>query len=165
MFKDLIAVCGIFPDQLTAEDAVETLKLAGARNAEISVLFPDMASSRLFGAASLAPGAVMGGALGALPGIDALAIPGVGQFIAAGPLMGMLGGIGAAAAPGGIHGALAGLGLAGSDAVRCESRLHHGAILLSVRCEDPDVARRYKEILYQTGAEDVSSTQKQEVNG
>src|SRR5687768_5447788 len=103
--KRNIAVFGIYPDQLTAEDAVDTIKEGGFRATDISVLFPDNQGSKDFAHVrnSKAPegavagggsGAVIGGALGWLAGIGVLAIPGIGPFIAAGPLMGMLGGIG-----------------------------------------------------------------------
>ena len=164
-----IAVFGIYPDQLTAEDAVDTLKDSGFRNTDISVLFPDNQGTKDFAHEkhTKAPegaltggssGAVIGGALGWLAGIGALALPGVGPFIAAGPLMGMLGGIGVGSAIGGITGALIGLGIPEYEAKRYEGRIKHGSILLSVHCDDGDWARRAKNILNQTGAEDVAST-------
>jgi hypothetical protein len=164
-----IAVFGIYPDQLTAEDAVDTLKDAGFRNTDISVLFPDNQGSKDFAHEkhTKAPegavtggssGAVIGGALGWLAGVGALAIPGVGPFIAAGPIMAMLGGIGVGSAIGGLTGALIGLGIPEYEAKRYEGRIKHGSILLSVHCDDGDWARRAKNILTQTGAEDVAST-------
>jgi hypothetical protein len=164
-----IAVFGIYPDQLTAEDAVDTLKDAGFRNTDISLLFPDTQGSRDFAHEkhTKAPegaltggssGAVIGGALGWLAGIGAFAIPGAGPFIAAGPLMGILGGIGVGSTIGGITGALIGLGIPEYEAKRYEGRIHRGSILLSVHCDDADWARRAKNILSQTGAEDVAST-------
>lgn len=164
-----IAVFGIYPDQLTAEDAVETLKDTGFRNTDISVLFPDNQGTKDFAHEkhTKAPegavtggssGAVIGGALGWLAGIGALAIPGIGPFIAAGPLMGMLGGIGVGSAIGGITGALIGLGIPEYEAKRYEGRIQRGSILLSVHCDDPDWAKRARNILTQSGAEDVAST-------
>lgn len=164
-----IAVFGIYPDQLTAEDAVDTLKNAGFRNTDISVLFPDNQGTKDFAHEkhTKAPegavtggssGAVIGGALGWLAGIGALAIPGVGPFIAAGPLMAVLGGIGVGTAIGGITGALIGLGIPEYEAKRYEGRIRRGSILLSVHCDDADWAHRAKNILSQTGAEDVAST-------
>jgi hypothetical protein len=149
-----IAVFGIYPDQLTAEDAVDSLKEAGFRSTDISVLFPDNQGTKDFAhekhtkapegaVAGGSSGAVIGGALGWLAGIGALAIPGVGPFIAAGPLMGMLGGIGIGGAIGGITGALIGLGIPEYEAKRYEGRIRRGGILLSVHCDD---------------AEDVAST-------
>src|SRR5436190_16085723 len=164
-----IAVFGIYPDQLTAEDAVETLKDAGFRNTDISVLFPDNQGTKDFAhekqtkapegaVAGGASGAVIGGALGWLAGIGALAIPGAGPFIAAGPIMGMLGGIGVGGAIGGIAGALIGLGIPEYEAKRYEGRIRRGGILLSVHCDDSDWAKRARNILIQTGAEDVAAT-------
>src|SRR5437762_8934774 len=99
------AVFGIYSGQMNAEDGVDMLKVAGFRNTDISVLFPDNQGTKDFAhekqtkapegaVAGGASGAVIGGALGWLAGIGALAIPGIGPFIAAGPIMGMLGGIG-----------------------------------------------------------------------
>jgi hypothetical protein len=163
------AVFGIYPDQLSAEDAVDTLKDAGFRNTDISVLFPDNQGTKDFahekqtkapeGAVTGgASGAVIGGALGWLAGIGALAIPGVGPFIAAGPIMGMLGGIGVGGAVGGLTGALIGLGIPEYEAKRYEGRIKKGGILLSVHADDADWTKRAKNILEQTGAEDVAST-------
>ena len=164
-----IAVFGIFPDQLTAEDAVDNLKAAGFRSTDISVLFPDSQGAKDFAhekhtkapeaaVAGGSSGAVIGGALGWLAGIGALAIPGVGAFIAAGPIIGMLGGIGVGSALGGITGALIGLGIPEYEAKRYEGRIRRGGILLSVHCDDADWAKRAKNLLYQTGAEDIAST-------
>jgi hypothetical protein len=164
-----IAVFGIYPDQLTAEDAVDNLKDAGFRSTDISVLFPDNQGTKDFAhekhtkapetaVAVGGSGAVIGGALGWLAGIGALAIPGVGPFIAAGPIMGMLGGIGVGGAIGGITGALIGLGIPEYEAKRYEGRIQRGGILLSVHCDTPDWSKRAKNILYQTGAEDIAST-------
>jgi len=163
------AVFGIFPDQLTAEDAVETLKDAGFRNTDISVLFPDNQGTKDFahekgtkapeGAVTGgASGAVIGGALGWLAGIGALAIPGIGPFIAAGPIMGMLGGIGLGGTVGGLTGALIGAGIPEYEAKRYEGRIRRGGILMSVHCDDSDWVKRAKNILEQTGAEDIASS-------
>lgn len=164
-----IAVFGIYPDQLTAEDAVDNLKDAGFRSTDISVLFPDNQGTKDFAhekhtkapegaVAGGSSGAVIGGALGWLAGIGALAIPGIGPFIAAGPIMGMLGGIGVGGAIGGITGALIGLGIPEYEAKRYEGRIRRGGILLSVHCDDSSWAKRARTILQQTGAEDVAST-------
>jgi hypothetical protein len=164
-----IAVFGIYPDQLTAEDAVDRLRESGFRSTDISILFPDNQGSRQlsYERHTKAPegavkggssGAVIGGALGWLAGIGALAIPGIGPFIAAGPLMGMLGGIGVGTALGGIMGALAGLGIPEYEAVRYEGRIQKGGILLSVHCDSPEWTKQAKAILHETGADDVAST-------
>jgi hypothetical protein len=164
-----IAVFGIYPDQLTAEDAVDSLKDTGFRSTDISVLFPDNQGTKDFAhekhtkapeaaVAGGSSGAIIGGALGWLAGIGALAIPGVGAFIAAGPIMGMLTGIGVGGAIGGITGALIGLGIPEYEAKRYEGRIRRGGILLSVHCDDADWSKRAKNILHQTGGEDVAST-------
>lgn len=163
-----IAVFGIYPDQLTAEDAVDTLRDAGFRNTDISVLFPDNQGSKDFAheKATKAPegavaggttGALIGGALGWLAGIGALAIPGAGPLIAAGPIMGLLSGIGVGSTLGGITGALIGMGVPEYEAKRYEGRVRHGGILMSVHCDDSDWASRARSILERTGAEDISS--------
>jgi hypothetical protein len=164
-----IAVFGIYPDQLTAEDAVDSLKDSAFRSTDISILFPDNQGTKDFAhekhtkapevaVAAGSTGAVIGGALGWLAGIGALAIPGVGPFIVAGPIMGMLGGIGVGGTIGGVAGALIGLGIPEYEAKRYEGRIRRGGILLSVHCDDSDWAKRAKNILQQTGAEDVAST-------
>ena len=162
------AVFGIYPSQASAEAAVDTLKNAGYRNTDISVLFPDSQGSKDFAIEkeTKAPegattggvsGGIVGGALGWLAGIGALAIPGVGPFIAAGPILGMLGGIGLGGAIGGLAGALIGMGIPEFEAKRYEGRIRKGGILLSVHCDNSDWVKRAKTILEQTGAEDISS--------
>jgi hypothetical protein len=162
------AVFGIYPSQASAEAAVDTLKNAGFRNTDISVLFPDNQGTKDFAVdkETKAPegattggitGGVIGGALGWLAGIGALAIPGVGPFIAAGPIMGMLGGIGVGGVVGGLTGALIGMGIPEYEAKRYEGRIRKGGILLSVHCDTSDWVKRGKTILEQTGAEDISS--------
>jgi hypothetical protein len=103
-------------------------------------------------------GAVLGGALGWLAGIGALAIPGLGPFIAAGPIMAALAGAGVGGAVGGLAGALIGMGIPEYEAKRYEGRVKDGGILLSVHCDDSAWTKKAKEILERTGAEDVSST-------
>ena len=102
-------------------------------------------------------GAVIGGALGWLAGIGMLAIPGVGPFIAAGPIVATLAGMGAGGAIGGTTGALIGLGMPEYQAKRYEGRLRKGGILLSVHADDQEWARKGRQILEHTGAEDISS--------
>lgn len=162
------AVFGIYPSQASAEAAVDTLRNAGFRNTDISVLFPENQGTKDFAIEkdTKAPegattggisGGIIGGALGWLAGIGALAIPGVGPFIAAGPIMGMLSGIGIGSALGGLAGALVGMGIPEYEAKRYEGRIRKGGILLSVHCDNSDWVKRAKTILEQTGAEDVAS--------
>lgn len=162
------AVFGIYPSYEAVERGVDALKSAGFRNTDISVLFPENAGTKEFahdkgtkapegattGAAS---GAVVGGTLGWLAGIGALAIPGLGPFIAAGPIMAALAGVGVGGAVGGVTGALIGLGIPEYEAKRYEGRLKKGGILLSVHSDNSEWTKRAKEILERTGAEDIAS--------
>jgi hypothetical protein len=163
------AVYGIYPSQASAEAAVDTLKNAGFRNTDISVLFPDNQGSKDFAIEkeTKAPegattgglsGGILGGALGWLAGIGALAIPGVGPFIAAGPIMGLLGGMGVGGAIGGLAGALIGMGIPEYEAKRYEGRIRKGGILLSVHADSSDWVKRARAILEQTGAEEISAS-------
>src|ERR1700674_86176 len=160
---------GIYPEYASVENGVDALKGAGFRNTDISVLFPENVGTKDFahkketkapeGAATGATtGAVLGGGLGWLAGIGALAIPGLGPFIAAGPIMAALAGVGVGGAVGGITGALIGMGIPEYEAKRYEGRVKDGGILLSVHCDDSDWTKRAKEILERTGAQDISST-------
>ena len=163
------AVFGIYRDRVGVDNAVDTLRRENFRNTDISVLFPENEGTKDFahekntkapegattGAAS---GALLGGGLGWLVGIGALAIPGLGPFIAAGPIMAALAGAGAGGALGGLTGALIGMGIPEYEAKRYEGRVKEGGILLSVHADDSKWTKRAKEILEQTGAEDVSST-------
>lgn len=106
--------------------------------------------------AGVVTGGIIGGTLGLLAGLGALAIPGVGPFIAAGPIMGALAGIGSGGTIGGIIGALVGAGIPEYEAKRYENRLKEGGILLSIRANNDDLAKRTKDILNKNGAEDVS---------
>ena len=169
MTEKQTAVVGIYPDYASVEHAVDVLKEAGFRNKDISVLFPEKAGSKAFAhdkgtrapegaAAGAGTGAVLGGTLGWLVGIGTLAIPGVGPFIAAGPLMVALAGMGVGGAVGGITGALIGLGIPEHEAQRYEVRVKEGAILLSVHSDNSSWTPRAEEILRLTGAQNISST-------
>jgi hypothetical protein len=162
------AIFGIYSSRISVENAIDRLKAGGVRNSDISVLMPDMQSSREFAhekgtkapegaAAGAGTGAVLGGALGWLAGIGALAIPGVGPFIAAGPIMAALAGAGVGGSLGGVTGALVGLGMPEYEAKRFNGRITKGDILMSVHCSDSDSEKRAKTILEDTGAEDISS--------
>src|SRR4029077_324874 len=163
------AVLGIYANYSSVENAVEVLKEAGFRNGDISVLFPQRAGSKDFAhtkgtrvpegaAAGAGTGALLGGALGWLVGIGTLAIPGLGPFIAAGPIMASLAGMGMGGAVGGITGALIGMGIPERRAKHYEVRVKEGGILLSVHSDNSDWAKRAKGILERTGAQDISST-------
>lgn len=163
------SVFGIYPTYNSVESGVDALKQAGFRNTDISVLFPENVGTKDFAhekntkapegaTAGAGTGAVVGGALGWLVGIGALAIPGIGPFVAAGPIMAALAGVGVGGAVGGIAGALIGMGIPEYEAKRYEGRVKQGGILLSVHSDSSDWTKRGKEILKQTGAEDISST-------
>jgi len=148
---------------------VDRLKAAGFSNNDISVLFPDKTGTKDFAHEqhTKAPegattggitGGVLGGALGWLAGIGALAIPGVGPFIAAGPIMAALGGAAVGGTVGGITGALVGLGIPEYEAKRYEGKIREGNILISVHSDDSDETGEAKEIFKQAGAKDISST-------
>jgi len=163
------AVFGIYRDRTGVENAVDVLRQENFRNTDISVLFPENQGTKDFAhekntkapegaAAGASSGAVIGGTLGWLTGIGALAIPGLGPFIAAGPIVAALAGVGVGGAIGGITGALIGMGIPEYEAKRYEGRVKEGGILLSVHCDDSNWTERAKEILERTGAQDVSST-------
>ncbi len=163
------AVFGIYSTNRAADQAVEMLMTAGFSSSDISVLFPENLGSKAIGtekstkapegaATGAGSGAVLGGALGLLAGIGALAIPGVGPLIAAGPIVATLAGIGVGGTVGGFTGALIGLGIPEFEAKRYEGRLQKGGILLSVHCDTSDEIKQAKKVLEATRAEDVSST-------
>lgn len=163
------AVFGIYKTVAQAERAVATLTSAGFANNDISVLLADAQSSHDFAhqkntkapegtAAGAATGGIIGGTLGLLAGIGTLAIPGIGPLIAAGPLVAALAGVGAGGAAGGIIGALVGMGIPEYEAKRYEGRVKDGGVLLSVHCDTSKQIDRAKELLNNTGAEDVSSS-------
>src|SRR5579871_1615815 len=162
------AVYGLYKDRRGVDDAVETLKQSGFRNTDISVLFPENQGSKDFAhekntkapeglAVGGGSGAVIGGALGWLAGVGLLAIPGIGPFIAAGPIMGLLAGVGVGGAVGTIVGALIGMGMPEYEAKRYEGHVREGGILFSVHCDSPEWVTRAKELLQQTGAIHLAS--------
>jgi hypothetical protein len=162
------SVFGIYKTRDDAANAVEALRIAGFRNTDISALLPDNVGTKDFAvemntkvpegtATGASAGAILGGTLGWLAGIGALAIPGVGPFIAAGPIMGALAGVGAGAVTGGIIGALTGFGMPEYEAKRYEGRIKEGGILLSVHCDNSEWTSRAKDLLERTGAESISS--------
>ena len=163
------AVFGIFKSSSEAERAVDTLISAGYPSSDISVLLPDTASTREFAHAKdtkapegttvgVTTGGVIGGTLGVLAGIGVLAIPGIGPFIAAGPIMAGLAGLGLGGAVGGLVGALVGMGIPEYEAKRYEGRVKGGGTLLSVHCDTAQQITRAKDLLKGVGAEDIAST-------
>jgi len=163
------AVICIASSETQAEAIVDRLKSTGFSNSDISVLFPDKRGTKDFahehhtkapeGATTGASaGGVVGGALGWLAGIGALAIPGVGPLIAAGPIMAALSGAAVGAAVGGITGALVGLGIPEYEAKRYEGKIKSGNILIAVHSEDSEQTKQAKAIFEEFGAQDISTT-------
>ncbi|HEY1912318.1 MAG TPA: hypothetical protein VGG73_15450 [Vicinamibacterales bacterium] len=163
------AVFGIYRSLSQAESAVDALVMDGFSNSDVSVLMPDNQSTKDFAhekhtkapegtTTGVATGGAVGGTLGLLAGIGALAIPGVGPFIAAGPIMGALAGVGVGGAVGGFVGALVGMGIPEYEAKRYEGRIKEGGILLSAHCDTSEQIKRAKDTLKRTGAEDIAST-------
>jgi len=172
-----VAVFGIYSTRAAVENATDSLVKAGFPTSDISVLLPEsLGGPKEMGAekatkapegtaAGVTTGGVIGGTLGVLAGVGLLAIPGLGPFIAAGPIMAGLAGMGVGGAVGGVTGALIGTGIPEFEAKRYEGRLQKGGILLSVHCGTSDEIKRAKEIVESTGGEDVSSTGEASVDG
>ncbi|HEX4153855.1 MAG TPA: hypothetical protein VHY75_16735 [Steroidobacteraceae bacterium] len=168
MTRKNTAVFGIYPTADAAERAVDTLIRGGFPSGDISVLLPDIRSSREFAhqketkapegtTAGVTAGGVIGGTLGVLAGVGALAIPGLGPVIAAGPILAGFAGLGVGGAVGGLVGALIGMGIPEYEAKRCEGRVRAGGTLLSVHCESSKQIRAAKNLLRETGAQDIAS--------
>jgi hypothetical protein len=164
-----VAVFGIYATPGTAEAAVDHLIANGFTNSAISVLLPDDESTRAFAhekqtkapegtTTGVVTGGVIGGTLGLLAGVGALAIPGVGPLIAAGPIMATLAGAGAGGAVGGLVGALVGMGIPEYEAKRYEGAVKNGGTLLSVHCDTSEQVDAAKNALKSTGARDISSS-------
>src|SRR5689334_11842858 len=169
------SVFGIYPNYNAAERAVLALQNEGFRNTDISVLLPANVGSKDFahekgtkapeGATTGAgTGAVLGGVLGWLVGIGSLAIPGLGPFIAAGPILAALSGVAAGGTVGGITGALVGMGIPEYEAKRYEGKIRGGNILISVHAESSDEVSRAKQIFKDADAEDISYTGEESVS-
>lgn len=163
------SVIGIVETQMQAERIVDELQQRGVSSNDISVLFPDKRGSKDFAhehntkapegaVAGVGAGGVVGGTLGLLAGIGALAIPGVGPLIAAGPLMAALSGAAAGAALGGVTGALIGLGMPEFEAKSYEGKIRGGNILVAVHTDTSDAEKRAKLILETHGAHDIAVT-------
>jgi hypothetical protein len=167
--KDL-ATFAVFPDRATFDAALEGLRAAGFRAADISAVLPDRSNTTKDLAheintkapegiaAGAGAGAAVGGVLGWLAGIGALAIPGIGPLLAAGPIVAALAGAGAAGAAGGLVGGLVGAGMPEIEAKRFAGRLRDGGYLISVHCDDKEWAARAREVLLTAGGQDVVST-------
>ena len=167
--KSRNSVFGIFNDRLTLERAVDMLKNQNFRNSDISVLMNSKEGTKDFAVekhtkapegatAGAAAGVVAGGALGWLVGAGAIAIPGLGPFIAAGPIMAAIAGAGVGGTVGGIAGGLIGLGIPEFEAERYEGYIKKGGILLSVHVDDGKWEEKAKDILEECGAKNVATT-------
>src|SRR5436190_16541737 len=163
------AVFGLARDEAQACRIVDELKTTGFSNNDISVLLPDKSGTKDFahkkntkapeGAVTGAgTGGVVGGVLGWLAGIGTLAIPGVGPFIAAGPIMAALGGAAVGAATGSIIGALVGMGIPEYEAKLYEGKIRGGSALISVHTDNSEQAKAAKRIYEDAGADDINST-------
>ena len=162
-------VIGIVDGQVQAENIVQRLEQSGFARGDISAIFPDKHGSRDFAheqntkapegaVVGVTSGGVVGGTLGLLAGIGALAIPGLGPFIAAGPLMAALSGAAAGAAVGGVAGALIGLGIPEIEAKKYEGKLRGGNILIAAHVDSSEEEKRAKEVFGLEGAHDISAT-------
>jgi hypothetical protein len=169
------AAFAIFPSRTEAERAVSDLSAAGFSNQDISVLMADKTGTREFAAekntkapegttAGAGIGGTVGGTIGLLAGIGAIAIPGVGPLIAAGPIMATLAGVGVGGAVGGMVGALVGMGIPEYEAKRYEGRVKDGGILISVHCDSSEEVSRAKDVLKRAGGDDVASAGEKSVS-
>lgn len=151
-----------------ADRIVDALRANGIRSDDISLLFPDKQTTKDFAhekntkapegtATGATTGGVLGGALGWLIGVGSLAIPGVGPFIAAGPIMAALSGAAIGATVGGVAGALIGMGIPEYEAKRYEGKVHEGNILISVHAVNGDKVSEIKKIFKDAGAKDIAS--------
>ena len=161
-----ISVFGLFNDEATLSNAIDALKAAGFQSSNISALLPDTRATKELAhekhtkapegaAAGATAGVAVGGTLGWLLGIGAIAIPGLGMFVAAGPIMAALAGAGVGAAAGTLTGALIGMGIPEYEAKRYESFINDGGMLISVHCTTSDEAKRARSILDGFGGHDI----------
>ena len=163
------AVFGLYATPATAENGVDHLITLGFTNEAISVLMPDDDTTRAFAhekntkapegtTTGVVAGGAIGGTLGVLAGLGALAIPGIGPLLAAGPIVAALAGVGAGGAVGGLIGALVGMGIPEYEAKRYEGAVRDGGTLLSVHCDTSDQISLAKQGLRDTGAHDIASS-------
>lgn len=165
--KNKFAVFGIFDDRTTVEHAVDRLKADGFRNSDISVLMQNIGETKDFayqkdtkapeGATTGGTSGILGGGiLGWLAGAGTLTIPGIGPFVAVGPIMGALAGAGIGGAVGGVTGALIGMGMSEYEAMRFETSVKSGGLLLSVHVDDMEWRLKAEDILEACGAHDIA---------
>jgi hypothetical protein len=163
-----IAVFALYETRVELERAIDSLRVNGFRESDISALLPDAAQTRAVAhekhtkapegaAVGAAAGGAIGGTLGLLLGLGALAIPGLGPLIAAGPIVATLAGAGAGGAVGTLTGALVGMGIPEFEAKRFESALNDGKMLLAVHADDRDWAKKAREILEANHGHDIAT--------
>ncbi len=171
-----ISVFGLFNDEAALGKAVDALLAAGFRGEDISALLPDKKSTKTFAhekhtkapegaAVGATAGVVGGGVLGLLLGAGAIVIPGLGAFLAAGPLMGALAGAGAGGAVGTLTGALVGMGIPEYEAKRYESFINDGGALISVHADDGDWAKKARSLLDGFGGHDIGTAKEADAKG
>jgi len=162
------AVMCLVESREEAERIVSQLRSIGFSPHDVSVLFPERQSTKEFAiehntkapeaaVVGASTGTVIGGTIGLLAGIGALAIPGVGLFLAAGPLMAALGGVALGAGVGGIAGALVGMGIPEVQAKKYEAKVRAGHLLIAVHSEDPGNRARAEEIFQRSRADEIST--------
>jgi hypothetical protein len=167
-----ISAYGIYASREMAENAVDRMLAEGFRNEDLSVLLQDNVGSRDLGhekhtkapegaTTGVVAGGVIGGTIGLLAGIGVLAVPGLGPLIAAGPIIAALSGIGSGGMVGGVIGALVGAGIPEYEAKRYEGRIREGGILLSIHCDNSEWVAKAKQLLRESGAEDVAAAGEQ----
>ncbi len=170
------AAFGIFANIANAEAAIDGLTMAGFSNQALSVLLSEKDEAKGLttdsttlasdnATAGVGVGGVVGGALGLLAGIGALALPGVGPFIAAGPIMASLAGLGVGGAVGGFVGALVGMGVPEFEAKLYDVRVKDGGVLVAVHCESPEGISKARDVLKAVGAEDIATCLEESLNG
>ena len=168
MTSKSVAAFGIYAAREMAENGVDRLLAAGFRNEDISVLLQDNPCGNKLAhqkhtkapegsTTGFVAGGIIGGTIGLLAHIGVLAIPGLGPLIVAGPIIAALSGIGSGGMLGGVIGALVGFGIPEYEAKRCEGRIKEGGILLSVHCESAEWEARARQLLQETGAEDIAA--------
>jgi hypothetical protein len=169
-----ISVFGLFHSDAALGRAVDGLKAAGFRDEDLSALLPDTKTTRAFAhekhtkapegaAAGATAGVLTGGTVGLLLGLGAITIPGLGAFLAAGPIIAALAGAGAGGAVGTLTGALIGMGIPEYEARRYESFVHSGGMLISVHADDEQWAHKAKSILDGFGATDIGDSKEKHV--
>lgn len=162
------SVSGIYLTKRDVEAAVSAFKNAGFSSSDISVLLPEASGDEVVtedstkapegAVVGVGSGAAVGGTLGWLVGAGALALPGIGPVIAAGPIVAALAGIGLGGAMGGFAGSLIGVGISESEARKYEGRLLKGGILVAVHCETAGETKRAQEIMEAARAEDIAAS-------